>query len=128
MRTAVCRHCGISFDYHPYAKTGTYCSNRCSGDAKLAASRAKFEAGESLDRPIQKRFVLERDGHQCKVCQLTEWLGQSIPLDLDHADGNAGNQDPQNLRLLCPNCHRQTPFYGAKNKGAGRKSRGLPTR
>ena len=30
------------------------------------------------------------------------------------------NNKLENLRLLCPNCHAQTPTYKAKNKGNGR--------
>ena len=128
MEIANCQQCGVLFSYSPYHKTGTYCSNRCSGDAKRERSRAKFEAGELLDRPIQKRFVLERDGHQCRNCKETMWLGEPIPIQLDHIDGNPGNHDPLNLRLLCPNCHAMTPTWGGKNKGSGRKARGLPLR
>jgi hypothetical protein len=27
--------------------------------------------------------------------------------------------------LLCPNCHALTPTYGYRNRGYGRKSRGI---
>ncbi len=48
----------------------------------------------------------------CSNCKNTEWMGNPIPLELDHIDGN--NED--NLRLLCPNCHAQTDTYRGKNK------------
>jgi 5-methylcytosine-specific restriction endonuclease McrA len=44
-------------------------------------------------------------------------------LQLEHKDGNSENNKPENLCLLCPNCHSQTPTYGAKNKGNGRHYR-----
>jgi 5-methylcytosine-specific restriction endonuclease McrA len=128
MKTAICQQCSSTFDYHPYAKTGTYCSNRCSGNAKRERSRVKFLKGVAMDRATQRSFVIERDGYQCKECGITTWLGEPAPLELDHIDGNAANNDPTNLRMLCCNCHSQTPFYGGKNKGSGRKARGLPTR
>ena len=49
--------------------------------------------------------------HRCVRCQLTEWLGGPIPLELDHVDGNRQNNHLDNLRLLCPNCHTLTPTY-----------------
>ena len=65
------------------------------------------------------KLVLIRDGyfeHKCSGCHNTEWMGQPIPLELDHIDGQHFNNELSNLRLLCPNCHAQTPTYRAKNK------------
>jgi len=90
-------------------------------------SKQKFENGIAMERPVQKRFVTERDGYKCTICSISDWQGQPISLHLDHADGDPSNNAPTNLRLLCPNCHSQTPSYGAKNKGNGRKARGLKT-
>jgi 5-methylcytosine-specific restriction endonuclease McrA len=57
---------------------------------------------------------------RCAVCGLTEWLGESIPLELDHIDGNRENNTLGNLRLLCPNCHARTPTYRGRNISARR--------
>ena len=51
----------------------------------------------------------------CKCCGLTEWMGKSIPLELDHIDGDRENNSLSNLRLLCPNCHALTPTYRGRN-------------
>jgi len=52
--------------------------------------------------------------HRCSNCQLTEWLGKPIPLELDHIDGNHENNNLLNVRFLCPNCHTLTPTYRGK--------------
>lgn len=52
----------------------------------------------------------------CECCKNSLWLGNPIPLELDHIDGCNTNNSIGNLRLLCPNCHALTPTYRGKNK------------
>ena len=52
---------------------------------------------------------------ECSCCHNTEWLGQEIPLELHHKDGNKDNNNLDNLSLLCPNCHYFTETYKVKN-------------
>lgn len=67
-----------------------------------------------------KLHLIRERGHCCESCYNTEWLGQSIPLELDHVDGDRTNNDKENQKLLCPNCHAFTPTYrGRKNGAAG---------
>lgn len=54
--------------------------------------------------------------HVCAMCKLTTWNNQTIPLELDHINGDRRDNRLINLRLLCPNCHAQTPTYRGKNK------------
>jgi hypothetical protein len=51
---------------------------------------------------------------QCESCLGTEWLGQPIPLELDHINGDATDNRIENLRILCPNCHALTATYRGK--------------
>lgn len=59
---------------------------------------------------------------KCENCGLTEWLGDPIPLELHHIDGDRTNNVLDNLQLLCPNCHSLTDNF------AGRKLRKKPFR
>ena len=53
----------------------------------------------------------------CYVCSITHWNGSKLSLQLDHIDGDNTNNELNNLRLLCPNCHSLTDTYcGKKNK------------
>lgn len=52
----------------------------------------------------------------CAICGLgPEWNGKELKLQLDHIDGNAGNNLFDNLRILCPNCHTQTDTFTGRN-------------
>jgi len=53
--------------------------------------------------------------HRCECCGLTEWLGEPIPLELHHIDGDRTNNVLENYQLLCPNCHAFTDLYRGKN-------------
>jgi hypothetical protein len=37
-------------------------------------------------------------------------------LVLDHINGINDDYRPGNLRLLCPNCHSQTPTFAGRNR------------
>jgi Zn finger protein HypA/HybF involved in hydrogenase expression len=53
--------------------------------------------------------------HKCECCGKSSWLGQPIPLELHHLDGNRNNNNIENYQLLCPNCHALTDSYRGKN-------------
>ena len=61
-------------------------------------------------KSIKTRLIKEF-GHLCQKCYHTEWNGLPITLELEHKDGNNRNNDKDNLMLLCPNCHSQTPTW-----------------
>lgn len=66
---------------------------------------------------LGKRLIKENyKDHKCELCNNQYWNNLPIPLELDHIDGNSSNHKLENLRLICPNCHAQTPTYRGKNR------------
>lgn len=44
---------------------------------------------------------------KCEVCGQEDWQQKPLPFKLYHIDGNIGNNDLENLMIVCPNCYAQ---------------------
>lgn len=105
------------------AKLGIDYSGNQSGKGQSKPNNNYMPLQEYLDSSLdiqsnKVRNKLLREGyknHQCECCGMTEWLGQPIPLELHHKDGNRNNNVLENYQLLCPNCHAFTDSYRGKN-------------
>jgi hypothetical protein len=65
---------------------------------------------------IRKRLVKYHNWKlECSHCKLFEWMGQQIPIEVDHINGIHTDNRIENLRFLCPNCHALTDTYRGKN-------------
>jgi len=104
-----------------------YCSSQCKIDEikrdtkKIAFD--KIENNEKVDPRRVKQYIIEKRGHKCEMCGLTEWGMKPILLILDHIDGNSENNNLSNYRVICSNCDTLTPTYKKRNSGKGRFAR-----
>lgn len=82
---------------------------------KTALEYSKSTSVKS-DKLKQKLFEDSIKEECCERCNKNKWLGQQIPLELHHKDGDRFNNKFSNLEILCPNCHALTPYYRGRNK------------
>ena len=83
--------------------------------SEILVENSTYKGGTNkLKQRLIRSGILKK---KCYECQLTEWRGFPIPLELEHINGNRFDCRIENLTLLCPNCHTFTPTYRGKNKG-----------
>ena len=76
-------------------------------------------------RLVQEGLLIKK----CSRCNIkAEWNGEPLSLQLDHINGVNNDNRLSNLRLLCPNCHSQTPTFCGKNLSIIKKCEDCGTR
>ena len=63
---------------------------------------------------LMKRLVARGRLYKCVGCDNPgEWEGRPLSLEVHHINGIRNDNRDENLQILCPNCHRQTPNWGS---------------
>jgi hypothetical protein len=92
-------------------------ANRVAKQKKTAKAKhiEKFKDGAIVSRTSIKKFLILEYGEQCSICNmLPMWHGKFLSLQVDHINGINKDNRPENLRLVCPNCHSQTETFAGK--------------
>lgn len=123
-RSPDCLECGISMRGH--TDNRKYCSKKCEFLYKKKLTFSKIESGNhGFSERTVKLYLIETNGEKCSTCgwkEVNKTTGK-VPIELDHINGNCYDNNLDNVRLLCPNCHSLTPTFRALNLGSGREKR-----
>ena len=126
----ICKNCKIELNTRQHK----YCGNNCQLEQQYHIYISAWKRGERdgnrglktrlLSKHL-KRYMLEKYNEQCVECGWSRRhkITGAVPLEVDHIDGDAENNQESNLRLLCPNCHALTPHFRNLNRGRGRNGR-----
>lgn len=119
-------NCGKEIPYK-----NKYCSLKCQHEYQQKEFEQKWLNGEvsgngnSIWIDVRDRvrtYLFKKFDNKCAECgwgEVNPYTGR-IPLEVEHIDGDPYNSSPDNLTLLCPNCHSLTKTYRGANKGRGR--------
>lgn len=122
-----CLNCGKEFE-HKGTTRNKFCCVKCQGEYKSKKIIEAWKNGEYKGTPeyISKTirdYLLERNGYKCELCGFEGYnklTGKTI-LQIHHKDGDSGNNNEENLQVVCPNCHAMTDTYS--NSGKRKSSR-----
>ena len=122
-----CLYCDKEFTYYRSQKNGKYCNNSCQQkwQRKNVIEPAILQ-GKSSNVGSLKRYIIETRGNYCEVCSGSPiHNGKPLKFELHHKDENSDNNHPDNLQLVCPNCHSQMPISTKKKNTKRSKINGL---
>jgi len=120
----LCLYCGKKIN------SFKYCNNTCKSNYIKKVKIEKWLNGELSGtkkdgyEKFVKDYLLEKFDNKYSLCGWGEMnpYTKTIPLEIDHINGDAFNSRPENVTLLCPNCHSLTKTYRGANRGNGRRS------
>lgn len=113
VRRFCCHNHQLLYQYESYIKD--WLSGNVNGNKSC---------NEQVSNHIRK-YLRDKNNNSCEKCgwNTKHPLTGEVPLTVHHKDGNSENTTPENVELICPNCHSLTENYGGRNMGNGRKSR-----
>lgn len=118
-----CKNCGKLLNEHQTK----FCSINCQIGYQYKLNIENWLSGKieytSLQTPrFIRKWMMEKHNNQCEICGWSQVNPRTgiIPLQIHHIDGDCTNNHPDNLQLLCPNCHSLTDTFGNSNHNSKR--------
>lgn len=77
--------------------------------SEILVKNSSYTSSSHLKKRLLREGLLKEI---CSICGLPSmWQESPLTLHLDHINGINNDNRLENLRLLCPNCHSQTPTF-----------------
>lgn len=124
LKTRECLNCGEPV-------VSKYCSTSCQMTKRYEEFISQWQAGletgwSGRTRQISnhiRRYLLDTRGTECSICgwDVRHPTDGAVLTEINHIDGDAENNNENNLEILCPNCHSMTVNFRARNSNSSRQ-------
>ena len=124
-----CKQCGKEKPRRQQAFCSIECATTFRTGRKIKdwlSGKHKGYTGKTMSlSKFVKHYLYETRGTACSICSWDERhpIDGSILTEIDHINGDASDTRPENLRILCPNCHSMTPTFRGRNRGNSCRNR-----
>lgn len=122
--------CKIEFCDTPISNSASYCVEHKESYTRLKSEKriqdwinGQWAGGTQYGiATFVRTYLLEEADYKCSKC------GFNTPhpddnktiLEINHINGDGTDHSPENLEVVCPNCHALTSSYRGRNQGNGR--------
>lgn len=119
--TLICKFCNSQYTATVQrSKVSQFCNMNCYGayNKKMCFTNDTnlFKSGKLKSRARIYFQLVARDGNKCSICNLeNNWNEKPIRHRVDHINGINNDNNPSNLRLVCPNCDSQLDTFCGRN-------------
>jgi 5-methylcytosine-specific restriction endonuclease McrA len=102
---------GIDISHWSNNTKNAHAANKQSHEEYFA--KGTYHSGGHTRTRILKYNLIP---YACALCgNKGEWQNKPLILQIDHINGDHTDNELNNLRFLCPNCHTQTDTFAGKN-------------
>lgn len=79
----------------------------------ILVKNSTYTDNRHLKARLLKQDLLRNECYECGLPP--KWNEKELTLQVDHINGESDDNRLENLRLLCPNCHSQTPTFANRD-------------
>ena len=123
-----CRFCKAKL---PTRRKKSYCNNLCQAGLQYTQWLISWSNGEQSGHSGKtlkvsnhiRKYLFAKANNKCQKCGWAEIHSKTktVPLEVNHINGDASDCREENLELICPNCHSLTENFRNLNKHSKRK-------
>ena len=128
MTRRIQKPCRVKTCRYPHRNAGGYCDEHLDQESGWYSPErgTSSQRGYGAEWQRKRRFVLKRDGHQCRPCAAKGLVTYGNEVDHRIPKAEGGTDADENLQTICEDCHKEkTRRESSRRRVGGYKTRKL---